>query len=635
MNSSYEYDGASQIWPAFALSIATVTVVPVTAHAIYKTFASPENTADASNGQIPQKSIPKDVSIYKTHKKRRSSLFSKKTAFLLIGWILIAYLIYVIRTTETITVGQSFDPYELLGIEYGASDKDIKSVYKKLSIKFHPDKIRNKSEEEMLEIEQKFVLITKAYKALTDDVIKENYEKYGNPDGPQTTTHGIALPKWLVEGASSPLLIVAYILLICFVLPLLISNAWNNSKKITKKGIYSTTATLFTERLLNQKNTEIITPSVIMSFIAQADEYKTLLPGKTPEQIISLYKAYLNRDITTDSLTAVSIVPTLINGLVDIAATFRNTDMSLVATTTLKHFIQAVPEAQKPELLQLPHVDPSAIAKSKIVKLGKLFTLPRDEIKSVLGIQDDAKLEEAISVGSQIPRLDVVHAEFKVPGDTVVTPQSQAHISIKVLVRSPKHHGVAKIEASKLKEEETHENLSDPIRMMFEQPQLPIAHAPYFPEERQSGYIAFVVLQKDGKICESPVIIKNLSLENLALEESEFKDGTKLQVGTFKIPLTQPTPKETGHFQFRVIIKSLDYFTTDIDVPVNMHVQNPPKVEEVDYDIPTPKEDSIAGAMAGLRGEDVGAIDSDEDDSEFEEDEDFTDIDSDTDAEQD
>ena len=32
--------------------------------------------------------------------------------------------------------------------------------------------------------EQTFVQITKAYKALTDDEARKNYEEYGNPDGP-------------------------------------------------------------------------------------------------------------------------------------------------------------------------------------------------------------------------------------------------------------------------------------------------------------------------------------------------------------------------------------------------------------------------------------------------------------------
>ena len=38
---------------------------------------------------------------------------------------------------------------------------------------------------------------------LTDDVSRENWIKYGNPDGPQAATFGIALPSWVVEKQNS------------------------------------------------------------------------------------------------------------------------------------------------------------------------------------------------------------------------------------------------------------------------------------------------------------------------------------------------------------------------------------------------------------------------------------------------
>jgi translocation protein SEC63 len=35
---------------------------------------------------------------------------------------------------------------------------------------------------------------------LTDDDTRKNYEEYGHPDGKQSFTMGVALPKGLVEG---------------------------------------------------------------------------------------------------------------------------------------------------------------------------------------------------------------------------------------------------------------------------------------------------------------------------------------------------------------------------------------------------------------------------------------------------
>jgi preprotein translocase subunit Sec63 len=40
--------------------------------------------------------------------------------------------------------------------------------------------------------------ITKAYRALTDDISRANYEKYGHPDGPQ-----VGLGRHACEGAGS------------------------------------------------------------------------------------------------------------------------------------------------------------------------------------------------------------------------------------------------------------------------------------------------------------------------------------------------------------------------------------------------------------------------------------------------
>lgn len=66
----------------------------------------------------------------------------------------------------------------------------------------------------MEEVESKFVDLTKAYKALTDEVTRDNLAKYGNPDGPQQREDKIAIPKWVVEGKNSIWVLAAYGLLL-------------------------------------------------------------------------------------------------------------------------------------------------------------------------------------------------------------------------------------------------------------------------------------------------------------------------------------------------------------------------------------------------------------------------------------
>ena len=65
------------------------------------------------------------------------------------------------------------DYYSILGIEKGASDDDIKKAYRKMALKYHPDKNKGAGAEE------KFKLIAEAYEILCDKNKREIYDKYG------------------------------------------------------------------------------------------------------------------------------------------------------------------------------------------------------------------------------------------------------------------------------------------------------------------------------------------------------------------------------------------------------------------------------------------------------------------------
>ena len=67
------------------------------------------------------------------------------------------------------------DYYEILGVPRGASDSEIKRSYRKLAMKWHPDKNQDKAEEAA----KKFQDIGEAYDVLSDKQKKAIYDQYG------------------------------------------------------------------------------------------------------------------------------------------------------------------------------------------------------------------------------------------------------------------------------------------------------------------------------------------------------------------------------------------------------------------------------------------------------------------------
>lgn len=67
------------------------------------------------------------------------------------------------------------DYYEVLGVSKDAAERDIKKAYKRLAMKFHPDRTQgDKSKEEQ------FKEVKEAYEILTDDQKRAAYDQYGH-----------------------------------------------------------------------------------------------------------------------------------------------------------------------------------------------------------------------------------------------------------------------------------------------------------------------------------------------------------------------------------------------------------------------------------------------------------------------
>ena len=74
---------------------------------------------------------------------------------------------------------QKRDYYEVLGVAKTASEQEIKAAYKKMAIKYHPDRQAGKSDAEKKEAEARFKEAAEAYDVLHDPQKRQRYDQFG------------------------------------------------------------------------------------------------------------------------------------------------------------------------------------------------------------------------------------------------------------------------------------------------------------------------------------------------------------------------------------------------------------------------------------------------------------------------
>lgn len=119
----------------------------------------------------------------------------KRNVFLRYGFIfllvVVLAILFVFREPPAKKPGY-LDPYLELGVAKDAKKKEIGRKYRKMAAQFDPDKAPKELKNEY---QQRVVRIHKAYEILMDDKKRENFDKFGDPEGPS--------PDQIIEGAES------------------------------------------------------------------------------------------------------------------------------------------------------------------------------------------------------------------------------------------------------------------------------------------------------------------------------------------------------------------------------------------------------------------------------------------------
>ncbi|XP_053390331.1 translocation protein SEC63 homolog, partial [Mercenaria mercenaria] len=246
----FEYDEEGSTFYYFLLSFWALIIIPATYYGWPRRLTEDEKErtrrechctpCDAKRQRVQAK-----TSWVKT--RRRLVQF-----LLIFGWViffLLAYKVSMIQVDYT-----EYDPFQILQIDRGASDREIKKAYRKLSLQYHPDKETGDS--------KMFMKVAKAYAALTDEESRKNWEEHGNPDGPGVTRFGIGLPRWLVEKENSMWVLMVYIVLFMVIMPVVVGVWWYRSIKFSKDQVLLNTSRLYL--YFFSKNPQMILKKVIM-----------------------------------------------------------------------------------------------------------------------------------------------------------------------------------------------------------------------------------------------------------------------------------------------------------------------------------------------------------------------------------
>lgn len=410
-----------------------------------------------------------------------------KLAALVLGWILFFLIMSQVGGEDAQII--RFDPFAILELERGATDKMVKKAYHKLAKEYHPDK----NPDDPL-AQQRFISIKKAYDTLTDAGAKANFEKYGNPDGPQSTKVGIGLPQWLLAKNNQVYVLIGFFALIIVIVPSIFIVYYNRTKKYAGNGVLMETMQFFGFKL-NEGTRLKSLPELIAA--SRESRSLTVRPSddRDMEKVMTettehkkrefhtpiivrnkiLLLAHLQRkhhamtpELRKDLDNLLKHLPRLCIALVDIA---NMREWFYTAQSILEFYrdaVQALDSSQKgASLLQIPHFNDEQVkhsfrGKKPITSISEFIKQEPDQRKGLA----DKSPEQSLDIEDFVVNFPKIALEAKVfvDDEDVIC-----------------HHDVVTVEFSLIRTHLQEGETQGPV------------HAPFFPIPKSEEWFVFLV----------------------------------------------------------------------------------------------------------------------------------------------
>ncbi|KAM6503862.1 Sec63 Brl domain containing protein [Amanita muscaria] len=678
--AKYSYDEAGNMAGYFLITFLALVLVPATFSTIKPL---PQAVTDGCQCTPCKENRQRLEKLQKGFPK-----ITKKAVALLLGWSLLGYVSF--RVVGATVENKVYDPFEILGIGAGASEKEIKSHFKRLSLRYHPDKVRATANQTIEMIQQKFVDITKAYKSLTDETIRKNWELYGNPDGRQEMSMGIALPQWIIASKNNVWVLSVYGLLFGGALPALVGRWWFGSRERTKDGVHARSAAEYFKSLREESNMDQIISTLSKSFTwehpaksstSDADELQrleheiTAVAGKAWQAVQSVIRegndackrafvlvfAHLLRlEVKRSSLVKEQVqilqqTPVLLNSLLNITLARNWLFPSLDIMRLHAYLVQALPPS--PSFMTLKDGVESKLTNPRAAWFAQLPGITSADGAShtvtsyngliqVLDDKSDNRVPDIKRALSKWGHVDLVDISFKVIGERVVSPSSIVYLVVKLRLKSPisqpssdKNTAKQELDADQVKrrvklndelEEEFLKSRND-AEDLNDSAVASAVHAPHWPGERKPSWWIVLADDKSNRVVVPP--LKITDIPSARLPEADAHEAL-LQHDYRAYKIQFQSPPNIGMFTWKVYVVSDTFVGEEVTRDITMKIEEAPlsASDEMEDEISEPDEDSLAGQMAAMRGGSVKKRKEESDDDSLEEDSDKNDSSSDSDS---